>query len=93
MLQQAKNTVKNEVSHVKGLIKDPKSVVTNLNKQTPDKAKKSRNVGFYIAGVGLVIKIAAALFPATMPAGIAALAPEIIGFGTLVAGYNQTKKK
>lgn len=67
-------------------------LIDNIKAETPKKYKKSRSIGLTIAGAGMLIKVVAALFPATMPLGIVALAPEIIGFGTLIAGYSQTKK-
>jgi len=70
-----------------------KEVGERVKQETPTHFKRIRTAGLTAAGVGIAIKIAAALFPATMPIGIIALAPELIYIGLSVAGVSQTAKK
>ncbi|MBA7553062.1 hypothetical protein ES705_45647 [subsurface metagenome] len=60
--------------------------------ETPKHFKRMRTGGAIVAGVGLTIKILAAIFPPTMPAGLVALAPELIGIGLAIAGVSQTAR-
>lgn len=78
-LQKTKNAVIETVERVKA--------------PTSDYHKGVRKYGLILSGVGLTIKILAAIFPATMPIGIVSLAPELITIGLTAAGVAQTVKK
>lgn len=60
--------------------------------ETPTHFKRIKKAGYILAGVGTCIKIMAAIFPPTMPAGLVALAPELIGIGLTVAGVSKTAR-
>lgn len=60
---------------------------------TPTYYKKLQKIGLAAAGFGFAIKIGLAIFPATMPIGLAAIATELITHGIMVAGISQTVKK
>jgi hypothetical protein len=68
-------------------------VVDRVKSETPTHFKRFRKAGFWAAGLGLAIKIGAAIFPATMPIGLASLAPELISVGLAVAGVSTTARK
>lgn len=61
--------------------------------ETPDYFKKTRNIGLITAGLGVVLKIALAIFPATAPVGIIALSGDLINIGLTVAGISVLPKK
>jgi hypothetical protein len=51
-------------------------------------------IGGGLAVIGLVLKVAALCFPATMPIGLVSLAPEFISIGlTMFTGASLTKKQ
>jgi hypothetical protein len=60
---------------------------------TPDYHKRIIRFGLGAAGVGLLIKIGLAIFPATMPIGLASLAGDLIYIGLSAAGVSITVKK
>ena len=62
--------------------------------ETSDYFKPFKKIGGGLAVLGIGLKIVAAIFPATMPIGLASLAPEIISVGlTMFTGASLTKKK
>lgn len=63
-----------------------------VRSETPTHFKRLRTGGAIIAGIGLTIKIMAAVFPPTMPIGLVALAPEMISLGLVIAGVSTTAR-
>jgi len=71
-----------------------KETVERLKSETSEYFKPFKKIGGILAIAGVVIKIGAAIFPATMPIGLASLAPEIISIGiTMFTGATLTKQK
>lgn len=78
---------------MKAIINKYKVIEDRVKSETPNHFKKTRKYGLIAAGLGITLKIALAIFPATMPIGLTALAPELITIGLTVAGISQTAKK
>ena len=70
-----------------------KEVIERVKAETPTHFKRVRTFGLILAGIGIACKIALAIFPATMPVGIALLVPELISIGLTMAGVAQTARK
>jgi len=70
-----------------------KETINRASSETTDYHKKVRNFGLGLFALGLIAKTALAIFPATMPIGIAALAGDFITIGLTAAGIAQTTKK
>ena len=73
--------------------KQIKELKERVKSETPQHFKKARKYGLYCAGLGIALKIGLAVFPATMPLGLALLAPELITIGLTIAGISQTARK
>jgi hypothetical protein len=70
------------------LINSVKEATQRVAEPTPDFHKNNRNMGWWIAGAGAVIKVAGLFFPATMPAALISWAPELITLGLSIAGVS-----
>lgn len=74
----------------------PKKIVLEVKDrwtaETPKHFKRVKTGGYVLAGVGICIKIMAAVFPPTMPIGLVSLAPELIGIGLAAAGISKTAR-
>jgi hypothetical protein len=69
------------------------NLTERINSETPTHFVRVSNVGVWMAGIGFTVKIAAAIFPLTMPVGLVSLAPELIAVGLAIAGVAQTAKR
>lgn len=78
---------------MKTLNEQTKELKDRVLSDTPTHFVRFGNFGVIIAGAGIVVKIAAAIFPATMPIGLVSLAPELIAIGLTITGVSQTAKK
>ncbi len=68
--------------------------IDRLKSETSEYFKPFQKLGAGLAVLGVGLKIATAIFPATMPIGLISLAPEIISIGvTMFTGASLTKKK
>jgi len=67
-----------------------KETAERLKEETPDYHKKNRKYGIGLAGLGLALKVAVTVFPATMPIGLASLGWDLVLLGLGVAGYTYT---
>ena len=67
--------------------------VQRLGSETSPYFKPIQKVGAGIIVAGLVVKIAAVCFPATMPIGIVSLVPEMISIGMALSGVASLTKK
>ena len=70
-----------------------KEVVERVQAETPVHFKRVRTFGLILMGVGILAKVVLAIFPGTMPIGIAALAGDIIWLGGGMAGVATTARK
>ena len=61
--------------------------------ETSDYFKPIKKIGGYMAAGGIVLKIVASCIPATMPIGIASLAPDLIQIGLTLFGVSALTKK
>jgi hypothetical protein len=70
-----------------------KEVIERVKTETPTHFNRLKKFGLGLAGTGLLVKLALAVFPGTMPIGLAAIAGDLVYVGLTMAGVSITAKK
>lgn len=82
------------IQEIKEKVSAPvKEVIDRVQSETPEHFKRIRKVGYWLMGIGGVIKVVGIIFPPLLPVGLISLAGDVLGWGAVMAGVATTAKK